>query len=142
MNHKKLLLAAVLLLAGVLLLAACSNQEPPALEGAARDQVLAYAGPISDNLLQGLADKDYPAFSRDFDETMLSKMGEAEFTSMLGQLDTQLGSYQSHEFDRVVDFGNFVTVYYKGKFTKSASAQILVSINKNEPHKVSGLYFR
>lgn len=141
--NRKILVLLVSALSLLLVLAACSGGNPGTpLTGAERDTVLAYAQPIQDNLLQGLKDNNYEQFSKDFNETMLKAMDKTKFDALVKQLDDKIGQYQSSTVDQVVDYGKMVTVVSKGVFNKSSNVQILVTVDKAEPHKVSGLYFR
>jgi hypothetical protein len=127
----------------LLALAACSPQQPSTdLQGSERDVVLAYAEPSADNLLQGLKDGDFTAFSKDFDATMRNAINEQKFKDLRTNLEDKMGTYQSRAVDKVTDYGNFVTITYKSTFSKAPSVQILLSFSKDTPHQVSGLYFK
>lgn len=134
-----ILLLATLL--ATLLLAACGGPSGTEITGADRDAVLKYADPMTDNLLQGMAANDYGAFSRDFDQKMLESVSEKQFGDLKAKLDSSLGAYQSRVISQVIDYGEVVTVIYKGTFAKT-SANIQIAFAKNEPHKIAGLYFR
>src|SRR5512138_1798642 len=73
-----------------LLLAGCGKQLTEA--------DVAYAGPILDNILAGIAERDYEKFSRDFSQKMKEAVARADFQSMLDTLDEKLGSYQERSF--------------------------------------------
>lgn len=124
------------------LLTACSGGGGSTLEGAQRDQALAYADPLADNLLKGLNDGNYQAFSKDFNKQMLDAIGQTQFDALKKKLDDALGAYQSRSVDRVVDYGKMVTVYYKSVWSKAPNATITLTVTKTEPHQVTGLYFK
>ena len=123
------------------LLTACSAGTPE-LKGDAREAVLAYAEPIADNLLTGMREGNYQQFNRDFDEKMMEAISQNEFEALTKQLGDRIGSYQSREVLQVIDYGKVVTVVYRGKFEKADNVQILLTLAKQEPHQVSGLYFK
>jgi len=133
-----------LMAALALILAGCgaATPTPAPLEGAALDAVLAYSEPAADSLMTAYQQSDYDTFVRDFSPEMLAGMTSAAFTKLQEQLNTQVGAYQSRAFDRVVDFGEYVTVYYKAKFEKTDKVNIVLSFSKTEPHQITGLWFR
>ena len=139
---KKLL--SLFLLIAILLLSACSAQQPKStvIEGAQRDKVLAYADPIADNLLTGMANNDYAAFSKDFNQKMKDAMGPDSLQKLRDQLDPRIGQYQSRQAEQVLDYGDLVTVTYNGVFEKAKNVKILLTFTKAEPHQVAGLYFQ
>ena len=75
---------SVLLIAA--LLAGCGGKEP------------AYAGPMTDNILSGIEQKDYSMFSRDFDDAMKTALPEDAFNSLADLLGSTIGTYQSKSF--------------------------------------------
>jgi len=135
----RILLTAVLL-AG--LLSACSGEVGTKLEGEALDDALAYVDPITENLLEGLQTKDYATFSQDFNDEMLKGIDATKFDALYKQLDDQIGAYQSHGNPTVTDFGKMVTAEYESQFAKTDKVKIVVTVTKEEPHQVTGLYFR
>lgn len=131
----------ILLLAG-LLLAGCSGEVGTKLEGDDRDAVLEYVDPITDNLLAGMVANDYATFSKDFNEEMLGAIDQTKFEALVRQLNDQIGAYQSRTVDSVTDYGKMVTAQYKGVYAKSDKVNIVVTVTKEEPHQITGLYFR
>lgn len=131
-----MLLAAILLA----LLTSCGSQATP-LTGADRDAVLAFSESKTDNLLAGMNAGDYEMFSADFDQEMLSAMGQAEFDALKADRDTKLGLYISRQVNSVVQQGDFYVVLYDAKFEKEAAVTVRVVFRIAEPHQVSGLWF-
>ncbi len=130
-------------LAGALLLAACNPvARVPTLEGAEREQALAYADPIAENLLAGLNNGDYEAFAQNFDDKMLDAIGPQEFAQLRERLIPRIGLYLSKEAQEVQDHDSMVTVVYKGVFEKAKNVSILLTLMKDAPHQVAGLYFQ
>lgn len=134
------ILFTILLLAGGL--AACSGEVGEKLEGEARDDALAYIDPITENLLEGLTTRDYATFSQDFNDEMKTSIDTTRFEALAKQLDDQIGAYQSHSIDTVTDFGKMITAEYQSVFAKTDKVKIVVTVTKEEPHQVTGLYFR
>ena len=139
MKNKKiqaLLLIALL----VSLLAGCGSQETT-LTGADKDAVLAFSEAKTDNLLAGMNTNDYAMFSKDFDPEMLKAMSQTQFDALKKDRDAKLGLYTSRQVNKVVQTGDFYTVYYAAKFEKEAAVTVRVVFRIAEPHKVSGLWF-
>jgi hypothetical protein len=127
------------------LLSACSllgGTSPKTLTGADKDAVLAYSEPIADDLLAGYSDKDYAAFSKDFNDTMKKGLSEQYFNStLLPTVFDKIGKYQSRTVESVTQSANYVTVIYNAKFENDDPVVIRLSLDPNDPHQVSGLYF-
>jgi len=112
------------------------------LQGADQAAVLAYSEPITDNLLQGLNQRDYATFSKDFDSQMRSAIPPAAFQSqVIGTVSGKVGSYVSRQVRQVVRSGSQVTVVYNAKFTKENDVLITLSLTAAQPHQVSELFF-
>ena len=134
------MLLAILLTS--LLIAGCGGPTGTELTGDARDQTLEYIDPIADNLLNGLKIKDYAAFSQDFNDDMLKAIDETKFNALYSQLNDQIGEYQSRSISKVTDFYPNITAEYAGVFSKTDKVNIVLTVTKAEPHKITGLYFR
>ncbi len=140
-NRRFLTLTLIVLLA-VLALAACAPKvQVEALQGSDRDAVLAYTEPMTDNLLAGLNAADYAVFSRDFDDAMLKAIPESKFANLLATTTGKVGAYDSREVNSVEKVGEYYRVVYKAKFAGDDKAQVLISFEGAEPHKVAGLFF-
>src|SRR5512138_3761312 len=59
---------------------------------------VAYADPMLDNILEGIATRDYAKFSKDFSEKMKEAIKENDFDSLITTLDTKLGEYEGRSF--------------------------------------------
>jgi hypothetical protein len=128
----------VLILATVL--SGCTGTKT--LTGSQKDAVLVYSEPIVDNLLQGMNDANYAAFSRDFDAQMLSAIPEANFTSsLLPTVVGKLGKYISRQVTSVTEIGSNVTIVYNAKFENTDNVTITLTLHQAAPHQVAGLYF-
>ncbi len=125
-----------------LLLAGCSGEAGTKLEGKEADKVMEYVDPITENMLAGLVANDYATFAKDFNDEMRTSIDQAKFEALARQLNDQIGAYQSRSIDSVTDYGKMVTAQYKSVFTKTDKVNIVVTVTKEEPHQVTGLYFR
>lgn len=132
---KNVLILTLSALLAAALLAGCAGKEP------------AYAGSITDNILSGIEQKDYPMFSRDFDDTMKTALPEEAFNSLADLLSATIGSYQSKSFGDAAETTQngvkIMTVIYKAKYSNEP-ADVLVTVmfsGEEGGRKVSGLYF-
>ncbi len=127
------------------LITACSLLSPQTqtrtLEGEERDAVLEYAEPMGENLINGLINRDYATFSKDFDEAMKKGMDEAAFENLLATLTGKLGAYQSHEIQQVLQDEKFSIVIYRLTYEKDNLVTMRIVFNREEPHLISGLWF-
>lgn len=139
---KKIVRVTVLaVLVGLLFIAGCKAQpDMPDVEGEARDAVLAYSEPATDNLLQGISQNDYATFSRDLDATMAAQMDASAFAKLVEQLGAQLGGYQSREVRAVKSYQNYIIVDYNAKFEQK-NVVMRVTFQAEGDHKVTGLFF-
>jgi len=133
--YKKITCLAVLL---ILFLTGCSDGS---LAGDQRDAVLAYANPMTDNLVKGLTTGDYQVFSKDFDAAMLKAMDESSFNDMLRKIKTNEGTYQTHQFAQATTKNKFIIVIYVVNYDRVKNVNMRVIFTASEPHKISGLWF-
>lgn len=109
---------------------------------------VSYAGPMLDNVLAGMKDKDYNEFSRDFSDTMKSSVTQDGFISLVDTLQTQAGDYQEKTFSSAAattqNNQNYTLVIYKAKYSKAtADVTIKISFSDNNGTKiVEGLWFQ
>jgi hypothetical protein len=130
---------------GLLFLAACSGVQPNLIKGDEATQVLAYAGPIADNILTSMQNKDFTTYERDFDATMLQVSKQSDFDQMLNTLNSQFGAYQSHGDGSVYiltqNENKYYIVIFPLKWEKGSLAMQL-SFLADGTQKVGGLYFK
>lgn len=137
----RLLIAWSLLLC--LVLTGCTaTPQPVVLTGTERDAVLAYADSMTDNLLQGMNERDYDRFARDFDEQMAKAMPASSFDAFMTSTGDKLGQYQSRTVSSVETVGSYTRVLYQAKFANDDPVSVRVVFNKDTAdHLVSGLWF-
>lgn len=136
------LLIGLGLLAGILL-ASCSAEPPTVvLTGAERDAVLAYAEPMTDNLLQGMNEDDYTRFARDFDAQMAKAMPAGSFDSFMAGVGAKLGQYESRTVSSVESVGSLTRVIYQARFANDDPVTVRVVFDKDTAdHRIGGLWF-
>lgn len=132
---KNVLLVTMSVLLAAALLAGCGTKEPD------------YAGPMTENILSGIEQKDYTMFSRDFDDAMKAALPEDAFNSLVDLLSSKIGSYQSKSFGDATETTqsgvDMTVVIYKAKYTNETE-DVLVTVTfsgKESSKKVSGLLF-
>lgn len=130
---------ATFLLILVSLLLGCNSAKP--ITGTARNVVLAYSEPKTDNLLQGYNSGDYTVFARDFDEAMLKAETQSVFAQTRANLMTKLGAYVSRQITDVITQDNFVVVLYAARFEQADNVTVRVVFEPNGDHPIAGLWF-
>ena len=106
-----------------------------------------YAGPMIDNVLAGIKDKNYAEFSRDFGDKVKDAITETSFNSLSDLLANKIGEYQSKNFGQAAnttqDNISYMVVVYKAKYTKE-SGDVLITMtfgDSNGVKKIEGLTF-
>lgn len=137
---------SVLLLAALLAgsLAACGGSQETVLAGEEKEAVLAFSEEMTANLMAGMNAADYAAFSRDFSQEMRNAMPEEAFEKFKAQYDGSLGAYVSRQVSQVTlsQSGEYVAVVYDTVFEKDDSVTMRVVFQAEEPHEISGLWFK
>ena len=133
-----LFLTAALLL---VILSSCAGADSILIEGAERDQVLAYAEPIADNLFQGMQELDYAVFARDFDPIMKKAMDEKGFREMMRTINPVIGPYQSRQVANVEEVGKYVAVTYTVRYELEEAVSWRVVLTPGDVNQVSGLWY-
>jgi hypothetical protein len=138
----KLLIGAsvLLLLAG---LAGCATPKttPVPIEGTEREQILQKAEPLVDNLYQAMLAKDYPAFSKNFDEAMQKAMPEDGFTQMMAAIDPKIGNYQSRQVAKIEKVGSHVAVTYTARHELEEAVSWRFVFTSSNPMQLSGIWY-
>ena len=138
--HKIPFLAALLILAAVAA-SGCMSQETVVSDEEAA-QVLAYAEPIADNLMQGFNEGNYALYSRDFSAEMRQGLDEAAFEQNREFVTSRIGLYESRSDPVVTETGEFIAVTYKAAFEREAGVALrFVFKQGDESHQLYGLWF-
>jgi hypothetical protein len=111
------------------------------LEGQERDDALAYAEPIADNIFAGMVAGDYATFAKDFDPTMAKALDDKAFVDFKNRFDSLIGNYQSREVVKVERLQNIVIVTYKAKFENEDDVSVRLNLRDGTPPQVAGLWF-
>ncbi len=106
----------------------------PGCSSGLNESDVAYAGPVLDNILQGIADKDYGKFSRDFSEKLKEAVKEDDFYALVTTLDTKLGEYEGRSFSNAArtKSANIDTlVTYQARYSKQSVVTIKLYFSDN-----------
>jgi len=104
-----------------------------------------YAAPLLDNLLTGLAERDYGKFSTSFSPAMKDALGEGAFSSMVAHLEETLGEYRGRTFLRAVRAraatgGRVDVLAYRAEYSRDSGATMMIYISDLDGKKmVEGL---
>jgi hypothetical protein len=95
---------------------------------------------MSENIISGLNKQDYAAFSKDFDQKMISAIPSTAMGEVRKLLWNQFGEYRSIQTKKFFEekgyfIGLFNVVFEKG------SMDMQVVFSQIEPYKVSSLWF-
>lgn len=88
---------------------------------------VSYAGPVLDNILEGIAERDYEKFSRDFSERMKEAVPPDDFDAMVTTLETRLGTYAGRSFTNATQTKSatdLVVVTYQARYAKESAVTI------------------
>ena len=140
---KKMLVLPVFLLLMVNL-AACQKSGPSGamLSQAERKAVLEFSETKVDNLLEGWNEDNYEIFAQDFSQDLLKTMTPEKYEKLRNDEFTGLGRYYSREVEGVVQRSDrSYTVIYYVVFGNDDEVLMRVTLQADEPHKISGLQF-
>ncbi len=141
MKSTRIYKLGLIFLAGILMLSiitGCSTTKT--VTGTQRDEILTYADPATDSILQGMNNSDYATFSKDFDDTMKKSLSEQQFPGLEQTVIGKVGKYVSRKIDSVVDLEKYYQVNYNAKFEQDEPVLVRVVFTK-DTHQVSGLFF-
>jgi len=119
----------------------CTSQET-VLSGEEAAEVLAYADPVADNVMQGFNEGNYTMYSRDFGPEMKQALDEAAFERNRESVTSRIGLYESRREPAVTETGEFIAVTYKAAFEREDGVALrFVFKQGDESHQLYGLWF-
>jgi hypothetical protein len=131
--------AALLAVISGMLLAGCA--------AGLKETDVSYAGPMLDQVLLGIKDRDYDAFSKDFGPEMKAAMTEDSFNQLADLLQTKVGDYESKQFASAVNANEkgkaYTRVIYNAKYTDEDGTVVITIVFGGEEgaRTVEGLFF-
>lgn len=132
----------VLVVVLILIVYVYQTQSRIEITGEQKTEVLQYANPITDNLLDGFNEGNYTMLSRDFDEQMKNAFTENVFLQNRELIISKIGLYVSKEMPKVLKQGPFIVVIYSAEFEKESGVEVrVVFLKYDEKNFVSGLWF-
>jgi len=136
-NPLLLILAAVIMLC----FCGCISPEMP-LSPEDQAHVIAFANPITDNLLDGFNQNNYTQYSRDFSSEMKKGLDEKVFEQNRALVVSKIGSSVSRGDPVVTGSGEFLVVNYKADFEQEQGVDVRVVFRKgDDTHQVYGFWF-
>ncbi len=132
-----LILAAVIMLCS----SGCISPEMP-LSPEDQAQVIAFANPITGNLLDGFNKDNYTQYSRDFSSEMKTALDEKAFELNRALVISKIGSFVSRGDPVVTGSREYLVVNYKADFEQEQGVDVRVVFrNGDDTHQVYGLWF-
>ncbi|WP_317064860.1 DUF3887 domain-containing protein [Methanoculleus caldifontis] len=134
------LLAVLVVFATV---SACGCMSPETVvSGEEAAEVLAYAEPIAENVMQGFNEGNYTMYSRDFSAEMKRSLDAAAFERNRDLTRSKIGLYVAKESPVVTDAGEYIAVNYRAKFEGEDGVALRFVFRKDDPsHELHGLWF-
>ncbi len=100
---------------------------------------VAYAGPMLDSILEGIAARDYSQFTKDFSQKMKDAIQQDDFDELVATLDTKLGEYQARSFTSAAKTrtaaGDITIVTYQARYSKDGSVVIKMYFSGDNEHR-------
>ncbi|WP_301677593.1 DUF3887 domain-containing protein [Methanoculleus methanifontis] len=141
MNLRKIPLLTALLLLAAAAASGCMSQET-VISGDMKAEVLAYADPIADNVMQGFNEGNYTMYSRDFGAEMRQALDEAVFEQNHEDVTSRIGLYESRSDPVVTEAGEYIAVTYRAVFEQEDGVALRFVFQKgDESHRLHGLWF-
>ncbi len=141
MNIPRIPLLVALLILAAVAASGCMSQET-VVTGEEAAEVLAYADPIADNVMQGFNEGNYTIYSRDFSAEMRQGLDEAAFEQNREHVTSRIGLYESRRDPVVTETGDYIAVTYRAKFEQEDGVALRFVFRKgDESHQLHGLWF-
>ena len=103
-----------------------------------------YADPMTENILNAIAEEDYASFSKDFDDVMKKELPEEVFPEFLATINGAIGNYikDSKSITGVNIENNLTTATYLADFESKEAVTVRVIFQKiDDVMKIVGLWF-
>jgi hypothetical protein len=139
MGIKNIFLITIISLVAILSAACAAQAAPIYASGTAKDQAVATATPLAQDILDGIQKKDFSLYSKDFDAAMLKASTQASFDKMVAQF-AAYGDFKSSDLINV----EIVSTYYRVNYKLTFASNVLtmgVVIPNDGTAAVSGLWF-
>ena len=105
-----------------------------------------YADSMLENILEGIAERDYSKFSTDFSENMKNAVKEEDFHSLIVTLGENCGEYEERSFSsavRAAGAGSEITIVkYQATYTRDSDVVVAIYFSEQqETMLIEGLLF-
>ena len=117
-------------------------QQTVEITGGGREEILAFAGPIAENIMAGYNEANYTKYSRDFSGDMRRGLPADSFDEQRNDVHEKIGLYLSKANPRVYERGIYVWAEYDAEFEEESGVMIRAVFDRDDPnHMVEGLWF-
>lgn len=131
---KNIFLTAVISMTVIL----CACQTAPNLS--MPNNIQAISEGMAINMLDGLNQHNYTAFSRDFNEDMKKAMDESAFNQMHTDISEKIGTYQDLTYQKAEIEQGFIVAYFNISYEKAPLTLRLV-LEAEQPYRIAGIWF-
>jgi hypothetical protein len=100
--------------------------------------VRAYADPATETTLQGLSENDLAKYTQHGNSEFKAAVTQEILDEAATQIGGQLGAYESKEFLRAEEQGDYIVVHYKAKYEKG---EVGVRMVFDQDQLVAGQWF-
>ncbi|MGH4123534.1 MAG: DUF3887 domain-containing protein [Clostridium sp.] len=138
-SSKKLLIILCSMLVMVSMFSGCSKK--------LTEKDMAYAEPLTENMLQAVDKSDYTQFSKDFSPELKKAMTEDSFKTLCTSFSEKIGKYESKKFSAATEAEKegkiSKIIIYKAKYSKEEKdVQITATFSENAGKVlVQGIFF-
>lgn len=141
MSRSQIPLLAVLVVLAAVLACGCMSREA-VVSGEEAAEVLVYADPIAENVMQGFNEGNYTVYSRDFSPEMKQALDEAAFEQNREEVTSRIGLYESRSDPVVTETGDYIAVTYRAAFEGEDGVALRFVFRKGDAsHQLHGLWF-
>ncbi len=110
----------------------------PSPTGSDVSAIRAYADPATQITLQGLSEKDLAKYTQYADTQFKAAITQELLNTTADQINSQLGSFTSIEFQSTEESSGYIIVHYRAKYTKGETGVRMVF---DKDHLVAGQWF-
>ena len=141
----QLLIGILIILSTLILSIGCGSKSPTTATPSSSNPVdiPVVADPIIENILTGLKNKDYPAFSKDLSQGAKVVLSQTSFDQLYTQMQTALGEYQSKILFSSDTKDSKITAIYVTEYSKEPAGVFITLVLQpaGNGYQIEGLTF-
>jgi hypothetical protein len=104
------------------------------------EKVQREAGPIMENILVAMKEKNYVHYSRDFNASMKSAYSSDVFKKNISLLEKKIGTYVSKTLAKMERVNQHFIQYYNAKFTKAKAPVVVRLVLERNDNKLQVVF--